>query len=327
MINRLSFALPCLSLVVFVVSVANVGAQTPVTKTFSYNGITVNPAVNRVSIAHGQTEADIKIGVTNNTKEAVDLSISAVDFKSLNDCGGLAFIGAQSSQLGNKHGLTNWIVFPSPSIHLDPGQNQALPITIQNRDDLPPGGHYAAVLFKAVNPSANIGATHVPINQVVSSLVFLQKLGGEKYAIGLAKPHIPTSWFRMPTNINLFFTNIGNIQEVPYGLVTITDPFGTEVSRGQANVDQSLVLPDSTRLIRVPLIKTSRAWYTGIYHVQVAYRSDGITNYQHVKSSFYYVNFVFFGLVILIILVFGIVVRKTPILLRWTKRKLNRLTP
>lgn len=324
-INRLSFSL--LALLIVATPISYVSAKTAPQKSFSYNGITVSPAVNKVTLGIGQKDAVLNIAVTNNTKQVVDLSASAIDFKSLNNSGGLAFIGAGSNQLSNKHGLADWIVFPTPQIHLEPNQSIPVPVTIQNRDDLPPGGHYAAVLFKAVNPPANIGANHVPINQVVSSLVFVQKLGGEKYGIKLAAPKVPTSWFHMPTNVNLSFTNTGNTQEVPYGVVTITDPFGTEVARGQINTDQTLVLPDSTRIYRTPLLKTSRAWYTGVYKVHVAYRSDGISNYQHVKSDFYYVNFGFFGLVLLIILVFGIVVRKSPKLLRSARRKLKRLTP
>lgn len=292
-------------------------------KSITYHGITVTPAIIKIDLKPGQPQADFNISVTNNTNQDLDLVVSSVDFKSLNSSGGLAFISSTSSQLNQSHGLASWLQFGVQNIHLIPKQSLSVPVIVQNRADLAPGGHYAAVLFKGEASSTDKGATHVAINQVASSLVFIQKLGGEKFGISLAKPKVPTSWLHLPSSINLFFRNTGNTQEVPYGIVTITDPLGKEVSRGQINTEQSLVLPDSTRLYRTPLLSTGHSWLGGKYKVKVVYHSDGVKFTRTMTSEFMYFNLKFIVLAILIIFVAVIVVRKSSKLLRSRRQKIK----
>jgi len=89
--------------------------------------------------------------VTNNTKSRCALRTSSLDFKSLNESGGWAFVTNGTDQLGHKYGLASWLTIPPDLIELQPNQTKPVKITVDNRSDLSPGGHYAAVLFKAAN--------------------------------------------------------------------------------------------------------------------------------------------------------------------------------
>lgn len=289
-------------------------------KPISYNGVTVSPAIQKLSLNPGQPSAAFNVVVTNNTVEPVDLILSSVDFKSLNESGGLAFIDSNASSVSHKHGLASWLNLGTPSIHLDSRQSQLVTMSVENRDDLSPGGHYAAVLFKTDKPNTNSGETHVAINQVVSMLVFVQKLGGEKFGVSMKPLGFRAHWFNLPSTLNLSFKNTGNIQATPSGLVTISDPVGNEVSRGQVNPDSSLILPDSQRVFKTTLVKTGNAWLPGIYTARTIYQTVGGTSSGVSQSKFLFVNLKATAIASTIILLCGIVVWKATILLRSRRR-------
>lgn len=289
------------------------------------SGIKVSPAIVNLELTNGQTSTNFHVNITNNTKSTVTLSISSVDFKSLNDTGGVAFIGNSSNQLTNQHSLAPWIDTNLPPVTLTPGQTKTIQIIINNRSDLGPGGHYAAILYTAANVANTTGVTRVNVNEVASTLVFVSKTDGAQYSIQLQKPVIKTSWWRLPTNINLYFNNTGNIQTVPRGLVTITSPLSKEVSRGQINTDSSMVLPEGTRLYRTSLFHTGSAWIPGIYHVRISYHPDGSTNTKQLTTTFLYLNlasiFEILAGIILVWIGFDLIFHKQGAMRRLLSRK------
>ena len=301
------------------------GQRAEATGSISLKGIALTPAIKNLDVHKGQATASFNIMVTNNTKNNVTLGISSVDFKSLNNGGGLAFVGNNAGQVDHKYGLARWLDIPG-NVELKPNQTKPVPITVENRGDLSPGGHYAAVLFKVSGGGS--GGNRVAFNQVVSTLVFVRKIDGEQYGIGLAKPSLPVSWLHLPTNIDLFFKNTGNVQAVPRGLVTISSPLSHEVARGIINTDSSLVLPESTRLIRTGLFNTGSAWLPGWYHVRVAYHYDGSSAMAFYDSSFLYLNLlsISFGLVALAVIWY--IARQAGRLYRkWRHRRQRKQRP
>jgi hypothetical protein len=289
-INRLGLLLlPFLALPWLLVNHSNA-------ESVSFNGITLAPAIVNVDLQPGQVNAVFAINVSNTTDQPVTLDISSADFKSLNDTGGVAFLNTGSGV--TKYGLASWLTTDN-SITLEPGQTKTTAVTIENRDDLSPGGHYAAVLFRVNGNNKNSTANQVDINQVVSALVFVKKIGGERYSIDLQDLHPPTAWFSLPSNINLFFNNIGNTQAVPRGLVIISSPLSKEVARGIINTDSSLVLPESTKMYRTAITtSTGRAWLPGFYNVNIVYRYDGSSEPIFYNARLFYVN-VWFWLICL----------------------------
>jgi len=264
----------------------------------SYKGITVTPAVVQIDLAKTQTAATFSIQVTNNTRSTQSLAVSSLDFRSLNDTGGLTFIGNDVNQLTNKHGLASWLVADPHPIVLAPGATKTATLSVENRADLAPGGHYAAVLFKADgDASKNAGTNQVSLNQVVSSLVFVRKLDGSNPKLSLTTVTHNGSLFSLPTTVNAVFQDDGNVQEVPRGLVTVTAPGRGEIMRGLVNTDSNLLLPDSSRLYQIPLHQSRGSWWPGVHHMLVEYRLDGSSEIQSAKVSFWYIQPVWIGVV------------------------------
>ncbi len=281
--SRLVLLTLSLSLLIGLAGSKTVGAAPAI----SIKGITLSPAIANVDLQKGQTVANFNVMVTNNTQNDLVLHVSSVDFKSLNNSGGLAFITSKPTGAAYKYGLTSWLNTGTKTVELKAHQLKPVTITVENRTDLSPGGHYAAVLFMVANGGKGAN-TRVNLNQVVSTLVFVRKIDGERYGISLEQPSLPTSWLHAPTNIDLFFKNTGNIQEIPRGLVTITSPLSHEVSRAVINTNSSLVLPDSARLNRVALFATGHTWLPGVYRVHIDYRYDGAPTYQSYDGTFFY---------------------------------------
>jgi hypothetical protein len=104
----------------------------------------------------------------------------------------------------------------------------------------------------------------------------------------------------------MVFTNTGNTQTAPQGLITITGPGHKEVARGAINVNSGLILPGTSRLYSVALTAEHRLVYPGVYHLRVVYNLPGSAVTRSYTKSFIFVNqslLVVIGLVILAIIV------------------------
>jgi hypothetical protein len=280
-----------------IISLAIIALATPVqaatVKTLSTdNLIKVSPSIVNLDLSKDSVSTSFTVDVTNNSKSSITISLSSIDFKSLNDSGGVIFVGQTSNQLSDSHSLANWLKTTATPINIDAGQTIKTIVIVDNRSDLGPGGHYAAVLYTLNGGTLSGSIAKVDVNEVASTLVFIRKLDGANFGINLSKVQLSRSLFSMPKNINLTLNNTGNIQAVPRGLMTIKDPYSKEVSRGLINTDSSLVLPDTSRVYRNSMVKTGSAWLPGIYKVHIAYRLDGDAKIQYKDVSFLYVNFV-----------------------------------
>lgn len=233
-------------------------------------GIEVSPPLANIVISGG-AETPFAVSVKNHSDAAITLYLSAVDFKSLNETGGAAFLDTRDPAA--KYGLSGWMRLDQKSLDLPAGQSAKVTGAIINREDLAPGGHYGAVLF-SLNPPLE-GRTQIGLRQVASSLIFALKTGGEKYGLRLdSLPGLPRWALGPPAKVRLRFQNTGNVHTAPRGLVTITDPAGRIVSKGTINVDSSLVLPDSYRQLAVGMQRIRPAAAIGNYQVLVQYRPD-----------------------------------------------------
>jgi len=288
------------SIVPVFIGVSHVNAAPSVT----YKGITLTPAIINLDLVAGQTHAPFDVQVTNNTQVPQSLRLSSIDFKSLNQSGGLAFVGNGSSQITAQHSLASWLNLGNGAVDLTPGQSKTVHMLVDNRSDLAPGGHYAAVLFQSTKDTTGTSNNHVAINQVVSALIFVRKVDGATYGVDISTIAVPNNWFKQPNSVNVVLTDTGNTQEVPRGLVTATGPITGEIARGLVNPDSNLLLPDSSRLFQVPLQRTRHAWWPGFYKVTVSYRYDGTTQLQTATTSFLYIS-PFFIVVLLVILAIG----------------------
>lgn len=280
--------------------------QTSAASTITASGITVSPAIINLNLNKDQATNSFDTSLTNNTNQAISLTVSSLDFKSLNDTGGLTFIGSSAADASRKHSLAAWITTPTDAVVIGAKQTVKVPIIIDNRSDLSPGGHYAAVLYSISAPDTSAGSVKVNVNQVASTLVFVTKTDGANYGLELNKFRVRFSWWHIPRTIDLSFLNSGNSQTVPRGLITVSTSSGNEVSRGQINTNSSILLPDNTRVYSTPLLKTGSAIWPGVYKVYVTYHSDDISQIKTADVNFTYINLL--GIIELIVAI--IVIKK-----------------
>lgn len=251
-------------------------------------GITISPAFQSIDISPNTAAHVHEFMVSNNTSEPYEFSLSAVDFGSLDESGGILFSGQSKRLLNYKYGLSQWVTLERDRVVVEPKSTVKVPVTIENKESLSPGGHYGAIL---VSPTgAGERPTKVEINQVLSSLLFVKKQGGEIYRLGLVDYAAKTNVASLPSAVDLRFQNAGNVHVVPRGIITIHDPAGRLVKRGIVNQNSAIMLPETFRKLSVPLDTVGTAWLPGKYRLSIAYRFDGREAEEFREVTFYYVN-------------------------------------
>lgn len=252
------------------------------------SGITISPAFQQIIVTKDQSEKTFDFEITNNTSEPYELSLSTVDFGSLDESGGVLFLGKADKALNYKYGLSQYVTLQQDRVVVEPKATAKVPVTITNKESLTPGGHYGAVLVSPIQIGNR--PTKVQVNQVISSLLFITKQGGEVYKLGLQSYELKTHLFSAPSSMDVRFQNAGNVHVIPRGMITITDPRGRIVKRGYLNEGSAIVLPETFRRLNVPLKTINTAWWPGLYHMTLTYHFDGQDTDQTKELTFTYVN-------------------------------------
>lgn len=267
------------------------------------SGITLSPFEQQLSVAPDDLSRTFNLNLTNNTTSLQELSLSSRDFGSLNDTGGVLLEG--SNAYSQKYGLTSWLKLGTDTVVLQPGETKNVPVTIENRPSLQPGGHYGAVVA-SVTSLDDQSSNRVVINQQLLSLLLVTKVGGEKYNLKLKDVSPNGNWFHLPNTVKLRFQNPGNVHVVPRGTVKLKSPSGKILAEGIINSESAYILPESFRELFVPLNKVaSTPPLPGVYNVEVDYRYDGI-NVVAVKN--YPVRFLSLGTFAALLAVVALVV-------------------
>ena len=237
-------------------------------------GLTVTPVFQEVTLATDEAEARFSITLTNQTDGPLVLRPSVVDFGSLDESGGVAFLGA-SDNLVRKYSLASWMRPEKDIVSLEAGESEDLRVVIENRESLSPGGHDGAVLFTIGNEEGDAKENVVAVNQLLSVLVFAKKEGGEIYRLNLLDRTWERSLLFGLSQTSLRFQNEGNVHIVPRGIVTLTDPLGRVVEKGIINTESGLVLPESQRTFVTKLSLVTPLLIPGRYTLITDYRYDG----------------------------------------------------
>jgi hypothetical protein len=241
-------------------------------------GITVSPTQKVLTLSSGLLEAHSEIVLSNNTAQELDVVMSIRDLTKIYDNGDQSF--GQAGLPVGKYGLANWASLPDgESITIAAGESKTVPVIIENRADLSPGGHYGAIVTSLKN-STGTGATPVNIQQNLLSFLFVQKLGGEKLGMSLQSFAVDNKKV-IPNDVSLSFKSTGNVYVVPRGYVSVFDPKGRLVAKGIINTESAFVLPETTRSFDTMLqATTTKKLAPGKYKVVAAYRYDGHTDYE-----------------------------------------------
>lgn len=252
-------------------------------------GITVSPVFQEIILEQKDTETDFFVSLTNTTETAVTLRITVFDFGSLDESGGVAFLGA-SNDLEKKYALASWMRPEKDVFMLEPGETKEILVTIENREMLSPGGHYGALTFRAETGAGENGTgSIVAINQLFSTLVFVKKIGGEIYGLDLKESEYKSGLVRFQDILRLRFQNQGNVHVVPRGIATVSDPFGRVVAKGILNGESALILPETFRVYPVHLGALAMSFIPGRYTMDIAYRYDGKDDFSTTSLQFNFI--------------------------------------
>ena len=189
------------------------------------SGFSINPFYQTIDVQKDQASVPFSVEVTNNTGAAGIFRVSVLDFGTLNESGGVAFLGSSDNL---KYGLASWVSLQNDTLVLDPGETKTVSGTIENKESLSPGGHYGAVFFKIEDNSSAAADQNdqVAFNPSFASLLFVRKVGGEAYGLHLDSENIAKNMFSLPDSVKLRFQNTGNVHVTPRGSVEISDPLG-----------------------------------------------------------------------------------------------------
>lgn len=264
-------------------------------------GITLSPFQQQISIAPDDVSRNFELRYTNNTAGLQELNLSARDFGTLNDTGGILLEG--NSNYTQKYGLSSWIKLGTDTVVLKTGETRSVPVTIENRATLAPGGHYGAVVA-SVNSLKDETGNRVVINQQLLSLILVNKVGGEHYDLRLKSISQNGNWLHLPNTIRLRFQNPGNVHVVPRGEVKLKSPAGKVLAKGIINSESAFVLPESFRELYVTLkpVGGNTLSLPGVYHVDVEYRYDGIDRIATRSYAAKYINLVLCLLLVIVAL-------------------------
>ena len=253
-------------------------------------GFYVIPPFVEAKIESGREKLSVEIEIGNKSLQEATFEISVVDFGSLDETGGLAFITANSDKNEKKYALASWVTLEKNSLTVLPGKSEKVKMTILNRESLSPGGHYGAVLATVKSSDQGVAET-VGINQSLASLIYVLKTGGEVVDLSLNRVEFDKNILKFPETIKLRFWNKGNVHVVPRGTVVIRNNQGKIVSQGIINGDSGKVLPESSRIMELPLKKLGFWNWPGKYILEINYRDEGNDKFTTFKTGVVYVGF------------------------------------
>ena len=293
-------------------------------------GFTVSPPFQEVVVSKDQTKTSFFVEIANNGSLSQTLSLSIVDFGTLDESGGVAFLGSKLSDWQKKYGLASWVSIEKDIVIIAPKSSEKINVTIDNKDSLSPGGHYAGLMGTLITDALS-GKNTVGISQVFASLIFAKKIGGEKYDLLLNRADLNNFYpLKIPDEVKLRFQNRGNVHVTPRGTVTITDPFKRIVASGVINPESAIIIPESFRVYPVVVRAISPVFVPGRYTMTVQYRYDGKDSFSKVQYSLYFFGLfsIIAGFVILgLLLLFLNLLRKLLVTKHRHEDKAKKVTP
>jgi hypothetical protein len=252
--------------------------------------ITIAPFLQQVTISPEDGAKTFALQLTNNTAVTQNFQLSALDFGSLDETGGLVFAGTEAGDLVLKYGLAAWLRLSQTELTLTAGQKASVQATIVDDVSLSPGGHYGAIVASLQSDNSS-ASNQINVKQKISALVLATKVGGEKYDLRLEGTEYRKNWLRLPREVSLRFYNPGNVHVVPRGIVKLTTIGGKSISQGIINQESAFVLPETHRKLHVPLQSVARSgWWPAFYKLQVDYRYDGYDKFATKTATLHFIN-------------------------------------
>jgi len=275
------------------------------------NSLVIAPAYQTIDIKKGESVTS-QMTLTNNSQKTMTFNLFTLNFAQ-NDKGLIEFLNKDNTTYS--YALASFINLQQDSITVEAHSKETVEFTINDRQDLSPGGHYAAIVAQADTQSQIKGATQ--FTPALASLLLLRKIGGEIFNLSLKDVSWPHNMlhFTYPSTISLVFQNEGNIHVIPRGRIDVYDMFGRNIYKGVLNTASQYVFPSSRRTISIPLKKISFTLPFSVDHIVIK-GNDSLN-----KVSFAYRNtyihadplalLLFVVIIILLIIIIKKKIRKT----------------
>jgi hypothetical protein len=248
----------------------------------------VRPAMQQVFLDDGgNSKIPLQnLVLENQGTQEVTLVLSGIEFTSIDAAGGNIFLG-QDLQSESVTKRADWIQLSTPEIFLAPGEEKEVFVTIKNGSTLSPGAHYGAVLIEP-RSSQKEGqeAPEVSIRHLATSLLYISKGVGDLGKTSADTLQYFQSFGYLPEVAVATFVQAGESFVEPRGYASITNPFGSEVTRAIFNPQGKIVFPGQTRQIEANFSK-KMTFVPGKYTITLSYRYDD-GDYQKLSRSFWY---------------------------------------
>lgn len=266
------------------------GRASAATQPAAQKGISISPVIQSLSTAGFEPIKSFKVTVQNQTDTTRKFSVDIADFEAQGERGGIAILPVKANSFSER-GLRAWMNVDQDKFTLKAGKKKVLNVSIDNNANLLPGGHYGAILVTQETGNKRSAKNTVAANPTVSSLVFLTKIGGEKYDLTLKSMEVSSSIWHYPKQAELRFYNPGNTPVVPRGTVSLQNGRQQEFARGVINPDSAMVLPGSYRRLDVAIQDTGSAGRGPRAYTAVAqYRYDGIAEFATLSRKHFFVD-------------------------------------
>lgn len=271
--------------------------QSPSLAQDKMGGVVLSPAFEEVVMTPDDTEKKVAIQLQNNDTKEVTFELFPINFRLVDDYGKIGFVGQDSKEYS--FALSSFILLDDSTYTLRPKEKISIPVTIKNRQDLSPGGHYAAIVARVVQENKE-----TVISPAVSSLILLRKTGGETYNLSIRDAGWPRGLFAFgyKSNFSVLFQNQGNVHLTPFGEIRVTDVLGRTLYKGVVNTSSLKIFPLSRRYIPVKLTRLNWSLPISINKISIkGHDSLDKVTYLH-EDSFIYIHPLVMPILILVII-------------------------
>lgn len=287
------------------------------------NTLKVSPVRSDIQIAPGASQT-VKVIITNLTGAAVTVQPIENDFISKDEAGTPALI-LNSDQFAPTHSLKRFMT-PLSNVTIPAKKAVVVEVVITVPKTAQAGGYFGAIRFAPATPD---GGKQVNLSASVASLILLTVPGNIVEKMNLTDFAIQQNgkdgtYFQNPNNLqaNFRFENKGNIQEAPFGNISVKN--GNKVVYSydfNQTAPRDVVLPDSARRWNVPLKDIGSFGY---YTVEATLTYGKKNQTVDVTQSFWVVPFVaIIGAIVGLLVLIGLIIAFVAFLRSYKKRIIN----
>ena len=312
MFRRKVFALASSLLVVFgVVASSGLAGAASSSGTVGGNALRISPVRQDLVIKPG-TSKTVDVFVENLTSQPANLEGIINDFTASTDESGTPRILLDKDSYAPSHGLKRYVQ-AIDDFTLKPKEQKDIKVTITIPKDAAGGGYFGAVRFA---PSSTNSNKQVSLSASVGSLLLVTVPGNITEQMSIASFNVgkidsktkeakASSLFTNSKDLSSFvrFQNSGNIQEYPFGKITLKKS-GKVLATAEINSTdpRGAVLPDSIRKFATSLDGKANSFGKYTIEGNFGYGSKG--QLLSAKTSFYVVPMAYIvGAIIVILLI------------------------